>query len=185
MAELYRFFASSGGDTREYTQIDWAEVISTIFREGVAPGVGDRLAVVPTDPPSMAVIVRSGVAMFQGYWYRNTTSKEIMIQVAHPTLPRIDRIVLRLDINVDRKIEALAKTGTPASQPSPPPLEQNTNYWEFSLAQLYVAASATQITADDITDERVFAAQARNIYLSPNPPGSTQGSEGDIWIQWG
>jgi hypothetical protein len=184
MAELYRFFASSGSDTRQYSQADWAEVIAGLTGDGVISGVDDKLQVVPTNPPSMAVVVRSGAAWIRGYWYRNTTPKQISLQPAHATLPRIDRIVLRLDFYVNRKIEATVKTGTPASQPQPPALQQDANYWEISLARVYVAPGATQITSSNITDEREFVAQVRRIVISPNNPPSGAGMDGDIWFKY-
>ena len=154
MAELYRFFASTPDDTREYNQEDWATVIAGLSGDGVIAGVGNRLEVIPTAPNTMKVIVKDGAAWLQGYWYQNTVDKEITIPAADISYARYDRIVLRLDKFIGRKIEAMVKTGTPSSSPSPPALEQTSDYWEISLAKVYVPANATSIDSTKITDER-------------------------------
>ncbi|HOA84227.1 MAG TPA: hypothetical protein PKN66_09760 [Thermodesulfovibrio thiophilus] len=183
MAELYRFFASTPTDTREYNQEDWATVIAGLSGDGVITGVGNRLKVIPTTPNTMKVIVKDGAAWIRGYWYQNTVDKEITIPAANVSYARYDRIVLRLDKFVSRKIEAMVKTGTPSSSPSPPALEQTSDYWEISLAKIYVPANITSIDSTRITDEREMVAQVRRIIISPSTP-SGAGMEGDIWIQY-
>src|SRR5690606_27977648 len=72
--------------------------------------------------------------------------------------PRIDRVVVRMDTaTAARKIEVYVKMGTPGSDPSPPSLTRDTEAWEISLAQVLVEANATEIKAEDITDERADA----------------------------
>jgi len=183
MAELYRFFASTPTDTREYNQEDWATVIAGLSGDGVIAGVGNRLEVIPATPNTMKVIVKDGAAWLQGYWYQNTVDKEITIPAADISYARYDRIVLRLDKFISRKIEAMVKTGTPSSSPSPPALEQTADYWEISLAKIYVPANITSIDSTRITDEREMVAQVRRIIISPSTP-SGAGMEGDIWIQY-
>jgi hypothetical protein len=160
MAELYRFFASTPTDTREYNQEDWATVIAGLSGDGVIARVGNRLEVIPTTPNTMAIIVKDGAAWLQGYWYQNTVDKEITIPAADVSYARYDRIVLRLDKFIDRKIEAMVKVGTPSSSPSPPALEQTSDYWEISLAKIYVPANITSIDSTKITDEREMVAHA-------------------------
>lgn len=209
MAELYRFFASTPTDTREYNQEDWATVIAGLSGDGVIARVGNRLEVIPTTPNTMAIIVKDGAAWLQGYWYQNTADKEITIPAADVSYARYDRIVLRLDKFVNRKIEAIVKTGTPSSSPSPPALEQTSDYWEISLAKIYVPANATAIT--NITDEREMVAhehtqgtdqyldygganqvavadvkdavdKKHKIYISTSKPSG--GSDGDVWFKY-
>ena len=183
MAELYRFFASGEGDEREYNQEHWAEVIKGLSGNGIITAVDDRLEVIADEPASMDVIVKTGAAWLEGYWYRNASPKAITLQDADSNQPRIDRIILRLDVYGERKIEAVRKTGTPASAPSPPGLEQTSDYWEFPLANISVGAGVTSITDANITDKREFVAQVRRIVLSTEDPEEAPGMEGDVWIK--
>ncbi|MDZ4064557.1 MAG: hypothetical protein U1E22_07815, partial [Coriobacteriia bacterium] len=154
MTQTYRFFAGAVGDARAYGQTEFAEVLTRVFRNGVFPAVGGDLAVSPTDPAAMAVRVAAGQGWINGYWYGNDDFKTVTLVAADPNNPRIDRIVLRLDVFTARKIVAERLTGTPAATPAPPALTRTADYWELSLAQVYVAAGAASIVAANITDER-------------------------------
>jgi hypothetical protein len=154
MTERYRFFGSATGDTRQYNQVEFAEVFARLLRDGVIPNVGSDLAVTEVNPLNMAVQVGIGQAWIQGYWYENDAAKEIVLTAADATNPRIDRIVLELDTVTDRVIQALVKTGTPAVGPVPPALIRTEQTWELSLAQVYVGAAVTSVSNANITDER-------------------------------
>ncbi len=154
MAEQYRFFGSAEGDTRQYNQTEFAEVLSRLLKNGYFPEVDNELEVVASDPADMTVEVKSGQAWINGYWYKNDTNKVLNINPAHTTLNRIDRVVLRLDVVTDRIIEALVIQGTAASNPIAPALTRTSQIYEISLAQVYIAAGATSIEQAAINDER-------------------------------
>jgi|GEM_PF-6232696 len=154
MAEQYRFFGSTAGDTRQYNQIEFAEVFKRIFRNGYFPGVGNNLVVTANDPATMSVLVTTGEAWIEGYWYRNDSNKVLTINAADSVLNRIDRVVLRLDAVNSRTISAMVKQGTTASNPSPPALTRTAQTYEISLAQIYVNAGITSISQALIFDER-------------------------------
>ena len=81
---------------------------------------------------------------------------QLTILLSDPILPRIDRIVVSwdtVDYAVKPRIEVLK--GTPNSNPTPPKLTNNTLKRQISLAQIYVAAAASKLAADNITDERL------------------------------
>ena len=159
MAEYYRFFDSGTGDTREYTSGEFAEVLARFIRDGVVPNQGEELAVEPLTPEAMGVNVPAGMAFVQGRFYYNDADLTLTIEAADDTNPRIDRVVLRLDLTAEnRTLKAAIKTGTPGVSPSPPALQQDTSIYEISLAQVYVAAGAIAIYAGDITDERATSA---------------------------
>ena len=95
----------------------------------------------------------AGMAMLQGYWYANTESLTLPVQAASATLPRIDRVVLRLDLTSEaRNIGLAVITGTPAISPYPPNLTRDDNVYELSLAQLSIPAGAVAVAS--VTDER-------------------------------
>ncbi|MFA4972457.1 MAG: hypothetical protein WC683_07570 [bacterium] len=154
MTENHGFFGSAVGDTREYDQLAMAAVWKRLLRDGVFEGVDSELAVSASSPAGMSVSLATGWAWVQGYWYENDAAKTLTIGAANPTLPRIDRIILRLDVLSGRTVGAVVLAGTPAASPSAPSLTQTADTWEISLAQVAVAAGATSIVAGNITDER-------------------------------
>ncbi len=157
MAEQYRFFGSAVGDTREYSQVEFAEVFGTIVGNGYLGQVESELVTTENTPVGMSVLVGTGQAWINGYWYSNETPKEIPIATADATNHRIDRVVLRLDVLNARSIVAVVKTGTPASTPVAPTLTQTEQMWEIPLYQVYVAPAVLAIYDEDLTDERYQA----------------------------
>jgi len=176
MAEYYRFFDGYSGDTRQYTSGNLAEVLHRLLRNGVIRDVGNMLAV--TAGAGVSVNVDTGEYMTQGYWYRNDASKNVALATPDATYPRIDRIVVKLNLSSDgRTVTVVNKTGVPAASPAPPSLQQDGTIWEESLAQVLVpAGSGTPLT---ITDERGWAGINPVPYLDgvalsgkPSAPGS-------------
>lgn len=157
MAEQYRFFGSAVGDVREYSQPEFAEVLGTIIGNGYLGQVDEELVVTQNTPAGMSVLVGTGQAWINGYWYANDTDKVITIATADPTNPRIDRVVLRLDILNARSIVAVVITGTPASTPVAPSLTQTDQLWEIPLYQVLVEAATLSIVNAKLTDERYQA----------------------------
>ncbi len=154
MAESYRFFDAVGSD-RQYTSADFAAVLARFLKNGYIPGVGGELAITATDPASMMVSEATGEAMVWGRWYGNDTAKTLNITAADPSNPRIDRIVLKLDLDpATRSVSVVVKTGTPAASPLVPELIRTTTVWEIPLARVVVDAGVGTITADKIVDER-------------------------------
>ena len=107
----------------------------------------------------MGVNISKGIAWlhygeFAGAVYGNTNEINLPIPLADATYPRIDRVVIRYDA-VQNKGFLTISPGTPASNPAPAALLRNENAYEISLAKVYVAAGTTEITAANITDERL------------------------------
>jgi hypothetical protein len=107
----------------------------------------------------MGVNIGKGIAWlhygeFAGAVYGNTNEINLPIPLADATYPRIDRVVIRYDA-VQNKGFLTISPGTPASNPAPAALLRNENAYEISLAKVYVAAGATEITVANITDERL------------------------------
>lgn len=131
---------------------------------GVHPTLGFSLQVTQTGSPSMAVIVRSGVAYVPGtqsgtqgaYGVVNDADFTISIAAAHATLPRIDIIVFKVeDSQYSGSINSsslVAVTGTPAGSPAAPAAPANS----IILAQVAVAALDTSISNAEITDTRTY-----------------------------
>lgn len=155
MAEYSRFFDSTPNDKRSYSAAEFAEFMRTFYSTGVISG-GEKLKV-NRDPATMSVTVNPGTAMLEGHWYLNDAAFPLQVTAADATYPRIDRVVLRLDLTLDvRKIHLAVLKGIPAAAPQPPALTRNENIYELSLALLSIAANAT--TVGTVIDERVDAA---------------------------
>lgn len=98
-------------------------------------------------------------------WFDSDATENIVVTTADPTNPRIDRLVLRVDVATDPNgnasnvaiIELLA--GTPAGSPSAPAEPSNA----ITLATVSVPASDTTIGNAQITDARTYAKLADTI----------------------
>ena len=156
MAQRSYFFDSVDHD-RIYTAADFARVFGAIAgRDGVIYGYGDELKVTPGS--GMAVKVGTGAAFVQGRMLEVYGEAEVLpVEAADAVSPRIDRVVVRLDLtSSERRAYLAVKTGTPAATPAAPLLQQDSTIWELSLAQVRVPAGATGIVVGDIADEREF-----------------------------
>lgn len=155
MAELSRFMNSVNGD-RRYLAEEFAEYFNQFLSNGVYHTNFIPTLAVGTSGTDMTVYVEPGSALINGYMYKNTTNKVLLIENADPILDRIDRVVVRLNRNMDvRNITAQVVRGTPAVSPVPPQLTRDNYIYEISLAQVYVTKGATFIGAENITDERL------------------------------
>lgn len=107
----------------------------------------------------MFSFVEAGRAIVRGYMYRNSTQVQLTHDAAD-TSPRIDTVVIELDVAAvdpaDRAVLAIVK-GTAAGSPVAPSLTQtDTGVYQFPLYDAYIAGSATNIAAGNITDRRVW-----------------------------
>lgn len=120
-----------------------------------------------TSNGNMTVNVSDGVGWLanadaNGTVFWNDTKEQtgselkLTVPLANAVYPRIDRVVVAwatVDYSVKPSIEILS--GTAASNPTAPALTNNTLKRQISLAQIYVGAAVSKITAANITDERL------------------------------
>ena len=156
MALTFGFFdAAYDSSTDTYDRTYSAEQMSLYFKglvsDGVIANVGNMLAVSPHS--GMSVQVGTGRMLIDSRWLQNDAAYNVTLQTAHATLNRKDIIVARLDYS-GRAIGIIAKTGTAAASPVAPGIARNSEYYEMELAEIYVSAGATAITAANITDKR-------------------------------
>lgn len=149
MAESYGFFNSAVNDMREYNAEDFAELFSSFFSSGISnEGSGAGLKVTDNN---LDLTIGVGYAIIKGYYYKNDTPLLLGVDGPDPILNRIDRVVLRLDLN-SRTIKVKIKKGNTASTPIVPSLERSSSAYELGLAQVKVIAKSTKLV---ITDERL------------------------------
>lgn len=191
-----------------YGQDEFNRYFDNLYRSGVSLDDTEAMTL-PVTGGAGSVSVGVGFAILRGFFYYNPSSLPLTIPTP-TTLPRIDRIVIRLNVT-GKTVTAAVKSGTEASNPVPPALQRDNNIFELSLAQVRVTTAG----AITVTDERpledvcgairpknlteyddmiaTFQAQWqtwftsqqskgwRNIYIQTDQPSAPEG--GSIWIQ--
>jgi hypothetical protein len=185
MSQTSRFFKSIAGD-RIYTADSFAEYFRSFLTSGIKNG-GTNLEVEQQVAANMSVRINKGIALIQGYYYSNNAYTTLTIATADTVNPRIDRVILRLNINDGtRSIVLAVLTGTPAGSPTAPALETDfvgTGIFELSLAQIAIAAGATTITTANITDERLDETVCGLINSLIQVDTATFQTEWDNWFE--
>ena len=180
MALKYGFFDSATGDEREYVAQDFADVFALFFTNGVKSG---DMAV--TAGTGLDVNVAAGFVHINGYHVENDAILNLEIGANVSGLPRIDRVVVRLDL-ATRTFDVDVIAGTPASSPTAPALTRTGTTYEISLAQVRVNNGASTVT---VTDERGNTSVCGyvndlgvNITSGTAEPGTL--AVGDIYIRY-
>ncbi len=154
MTEKYRFFNGTEEDVREYQASEYADYFATLVTNGVWAEEFDSLEVTGHGG-EMKTIIAPGKAFINGYYYENDANLELQHDAAHATLPRIDRVVLRLDVSLgSRFLKAFVLKGTPNESPAAPAVTREGQVWELSLARVLIPAGQSYIETSNVTDER-------------------------------
>lgn len=154
MAQRSQYFDSVDED-RVYGSVDFARHLKSLSSDGYILDFENELEVSPVSPADMFIEVDLGGAWVDGRYFEVYVEEETLeIPTANPDNPRIDRVVVRRDLD-QREAFLDIITGDPAVEPQPPELTRDTTVWEISLAQIFVDAGTTSITEEDITDERL------------------------------
>lgn len=104
----------------------------------------------------MNVQVQPGMAQVQGAFCLEDTVQTLPIAAADARLNRIDSVVLRLDLSLDKRDISLAViSGVAAVSPVAPALTRNNTTWELGIANVLVSAGAGVITQRDVEDTRL------------------------------
>lgn len=158
--ERFLFFNANeiapGVFDREYVESDFAKYFGSVLSSGLLHVNNDPNLVVSVESGTMNTVVTSGGAIIKGHLYENTSPLTLTHSIPEPTLDRIDRIVLRLDLrNKSRFIRLFVKEGESSLTPVAPELQRDTFIHELSLAQIKVRKNTVQLLGSDITDERL------------------------------
>lgn len=149
MALKYGFYNSLAGD-RVYDAIDVSSLMKGVIDDGVLETIGTKL--VPVAYSGMIIKVGIGKAWFNDTWTYNDTDLQLTVTAAHPTLPRIDTVILEVDTSLAvRANDIKILAGTPASSPAAPTLTNTSTQHQYPLANIAVAAGVTVINTGDIT----------------------------------
>lgn len=139
---------------RVYLAAQFAAYFASFIGNGVYAEHSNQLQVVAMPTPQMQVGVEKGQGWINGYWYENTDTMYLPIEVADGVLNRIDSIVLRLGF-AERNMWLMVKKGTPAVSPIAPEATRTADYYDLQLATVSIPASSIRITQAQIQDTRM------------------------------
>lgn len=139
---------------RVYLAAQFAAYFASFIGNGVYAEHSNQLQVVAMPTPQMQVGVEKGQGWINGYWYENTDTMYLPIEVADGVLNRIDSIVLRLGF-AERNMWLMVKKGTPAVNPIAPEVTRTADYYDLQLATISIPASSIKITQAQIQDTRM------------------------------
>ena len=134
---------------------EFARLLAAFLTDGV---FGSGMFAV-TAQTGMRVSVSEGSCVIGGR-FGFATVPETLEFTADPTFPRIDSVVLRLDVSESvRNIHLEVHQGTPSSTPKAPVLTRIGTVWELGLANVLIPGAATSIAQERITDTRLDASR--------------------------
>lgn len=139
---------------RVYLAAQFAAYFASFIGNGVYAEHSNQLQVVAMPTPQMQVGVEKGQGWINGYWYENTDTMYLPIEIADGVLNRIDSIVLRLGF-AERNMWLMVKKGTPAVSPTAPEVTRTADYYDLQLATISIPASSIRITQAQIQDTRM------------------------------
>lgn len=148
MAFTFGFYDSVNGD-RTYTAKQFSQFFDGILSEGVFEKIGDEFNV--TAASGMLVNVGIGRAWLKKKWALNDSVLPVAIAAAEPILNRVDTVIFAID-ETSRTIEITTVKGTPASAPSAPALTNTAEHFEYRIADVYIPATSTSISNDNISN---------------------------------
>lgn len=144
-------FTSVNGD-RKYTSAFFAEYFASFIGNGVFPNPSTNTQVLAGT--GMNVSVQQGKAWIDGYILYVDNPQSLTLDTGDNLLPRIDKIVIRLD-KINREIVLAVKKGTPATNPVAPSLQRDGDMHELGIANVRVDKAASVINQSNITDLRL------------------------------
>lgn len=148
MAFSYGFYNSLNGD-RKYDSEDLSRMFDGIIYDGVIGTVGDTFAV--KAGTGNTVNVSSGRAWFNHTWTYNDAPMPISCGSAAVLLDRYDAIVLEVNAASDvRKNSIKVVTGTEASNPAKPTMENTEFVHQYPLAYILRKAGESAISQGNI-----------------------------------
>ena len=135
------------------------KLIAKLFTSGVMPNPSDNLQV-SAGSDGMTVIVQKGFAVADGGLCPEENVRTLSVTASHPTLDRIDTVVVRWNENDDvRKADLHILQGVPANNPVRPTLTRTSSIYELGLADIFVTKGVVTITNEKITDTRMESAR--------------------------
>ena len=132
-------------------------LIKSMITNGVNLAESTNLQVM-ADEETMNLVVKPGYVIIEGALKHFEEDVKVKIANADASHPRIDTVVVRLNLNEDvRDIVIDVLQGIPSAEPVAPELSQITStYYELGLADILVEAETEQLSQEAITDTRLL-----------------------------
>jgi len=146
------FFNSYLGD-RKYSAEDWADYFRQFIGNGIYANPATSMQVQATS--GLTVRIAAGSCFINGYAGYSDGSDVLKLQYGG-TYPRIDRIVIRLDM-ATRSVYPAVIMGNEAENPSPPNIMRKSSTYDICVGEITVGANVTDIYPSDIKDMRFDA----------------------------
>lgn len=130
---------------------DFARLLASFLCNGV---FGEDMCEVLV-ASGMKVTVGTGSLLINGRYGYIEEPATVTLEGAD-TLPRIDTVVLRLDLSsAVNNIRVTYHKGAAAASPARPVLTRNGTVWELGLADVLVTANSTALAQKNVTDTRL------------------------------
>lgn len=137
---------------RTYNANDYSDNLAIVISNGVLRSKLDDLKVTAN---GMNVSVDVGRAWIKGHYYLNDSEYTFDPVIPSSNGSRKDRVMLRLNNNIDSRSVLLTYVqGTAGANPQPPEPVRDGDIYDLVLADIYVGATATSVT---VTDQRANA----------------------------
>lgn len=163
---------------RTYNANDYSDNLAVIIGNGVLRSKNDDLKVTSS---GMTVKVGYGRAWINGRYYLNDSEYIFNPVATSDNAARIDRVILRLNNNIDvRSISLTYVQGTAGANPQPPEPIRDGDIYDLVLADIYIGATATSVT---VTDQRANADVCGWVY-SVSGDNSFFTSLDDTFYEW-
>lgn len=159
-----------GTEMTPVTQVTWADHWRGVIPDGVVGQYLDEMKPYGNST-GMFVYIAPGACMADNHRGLVSSAKQLAIEAAHPTRPRIDIVVARVAYGNENEsyMELDVITGTPDANPVAPGVTQATgSTYEIKLAEVNVEAGAITIRAEDVTDSRKLFTMGRKSFTFVN-----------------
>lgn len=167
MAIRYGFFNSLNGD-RLYNADDFNRYFEgLISQNGVFENYLEGMKVSVNS--NGEIVVGTGKALVDRTWIELDSAEVVTVEKADTLYPRYDAIVLRKSYE-NREITLEVIKGNSKTNPAKYTPKRTASIYEIVLADIYIEAEATSITANNIFDERPYKDKCGMIVVLVDQP---------------
>lgn len=150
------FYDAVSGD-RTYSADDMNKPYKRLVSNGVfATPYGDPSTDFQVAPyTGLYITVDAGQGIFGDKWVENDAKFTITVPSNNTILPRLDSVLVQVDLRQSGRVANIVyRTGIPATNPQAPAINDTSGVVEYRVANVRVNASASSISASNITDCR-------------------------------
>ena len=174
MAEYSGMFNSldPNAPDRVYGADEFARFFSIMAKNGLREVLANQGAYNFTAGTGLQFTIGQGMAVYEGYFHLNDSSKAFALTPTSGGNNRIDYLVLSVDkTTAQRKVELRLIQGTAAPSPSEPTLSDTGSRVDYPLYRFYVPSGATVISSVTRTDLRSYSKDSQAYgFMNPNLP---------------